>query len=1606
MMRKAFWITLSLAIGFLALAGVPTAQAQEATYPPLGEYVLIWRSVDRDPAGCRTLPDADPQASPACGGDPSPAAGDCTACQRPPAADLSAPTVCGSTPNEPPAQLWALLQELQARDQVEVYERLPDQRGLRLRADAEAVARLMNHPATDGLHLLAAITAPAPPTENPKIAVPAAPDVPPAKQSSVASPATEGAAPVILPVGPTGEVDSYTWVNNQGSNPPITYNWTEISSTGAVVAEGDDTYTAVELGFPFTFYGTAYTRAYVSSNGFISFGSGSRDWNNYPIPDPFDPNNAIYALWDDLNPSGGANGNVYVQKTGATTYVIEWREVAVHGSRVTFEIILNGSDNTILLQYQAVSSSSSATIGVENSYGTLATQYAYDSAGAIFANLAIKFTPTRATIYTVAGTVRDYNGTPVPWADIQVLEGPARPYNISTDAEGRYSLTLPQGAYTLRAEKPGYFSTPERSTTVPPDQTGVDLTFPQRFTISGVGRDYDGSVVKDAQVRTVSGPIFVYGSTDATGSYSLTVVAGAYQVEVSKTGYGSSASQTVAVPPSQSSVNFTFAQRYAVTGFVRDYRGLPLVAAKVSAAGIETTTGTSGSYALQLPDGLYCLNATGGNRPSPFPLAVLAPPGGSGLDFTFPEYFTITGVVRDYDGTLLSDISIRTSSGLSARTDANGRYTFLVVAGAYRVTADQEGRVEQPSIDIIVPPNRPDADITFARAYLLGGTVRDAANAALADVNVNVCPTDTGSCDYIWTKSDGRYQFLVPAGAWRVSVNKSGISSPPPQTVAVPPSQEAVDFVFASNQGGFVISGIVRDATGKGVPNLRVRARPGDCWNEATAYTATDGRYAINVSSAGGYLVEAGGERRVVSGPPSATNVDFAVKTYTIGGVVRDSAGKPMVSVEVKTQNLGETVYDYTDTQGRYTLSVPAGAFQVSAYRSGYLTPPSRRVVAPPDQANVDFIIPTGSRILGVVQDSLGRPISYAKVRAEGPEGAATVRTQACGAYELILPAGAYVVSVQASGYANPDAQSVSVPPDMKWLNFILATQVKPVIAGVVRSHDGSPVSGAYVSASGAGDWGSAYTDTGGAYRMSVAPGIYTVSVYKSGYASPTDQTVAVPPDRLEVNFTFLPRYSVHGTVRDGGNHPQADAQITAVSSICGLSATSARTDVSGAYTLTLTAGAYDVSASKDNYAATVIRQVTVPPDAAGFDFTIPLSTRYAVTGVVRDNTGAPLAKAYVSAYTCGRPGNGTYAGADGAYSLLLAPGAYRISASSSQSNYTSPPRDISVTGSTPGIDFDLSPPCCSVYGYVLDDEGAPVSNAYVRVRSGPSSSSDWTSSCGLYRLSLSQPGVYVIEATRGDHPNPVTKTVTLPPSRADADLVLSRGPGPDAKITGIIREENGEPAVGIAVLTCPGTGGACNEAGSTDLDGRYTLSLPPGLYAVYPDTYDTCFLHSSRGSVMRLPPDATVDFTLHRLTNRVSGRLTDNLGAPVYNAYVYAGDRDGYSQYSAYSDSNGNYIVRLSAGAWNLSPASSCSYVDPPDVSVTLPPDRSNLNFVLPRGEHTIEGIITDSSGAAMASVYVVASASGIGTVYAYSDAAGHYMLHVSAGNWQVAPS
>ena len=62
---------------------------------------------------------------------------------------------------------------------------------------------------------------------------------------------------------------------------------------------GDDSTAQVDLGFEFTYWGQTFTSAWVSSNGFVSFGtSADLCCNGQPLEQA--PRNTIYGMWTDL----------------------------------------------------------------------------------------------------------------------------------------------------------------------------------------------------------------------------------------------------------------------------------------------------------------------------------------------------------------------------------------------------------------------------------------------------------------------------------------------------------------------------------------------------------------------------------------------------------------------------------------------------------------------------------------------------------------------------------------------------------------------------------------------------------------------------------------------------------------------------------------------------------------------------------------------------------------------------------------------------------------------------------------------------------------------------------------------------------------------------------------------------------------------------------------------------------------------------------------------------------------------------------------------------------------------------------------------------------
>ena len=164
-----------------------------------------------------------------------------------------------------------------------------------------------------------------------------------------------------------------------------------VQGTSQVVLNGDDAFTNIALPFTFTFYGSPYATANVTSNGLLSFTDGTGVYTNTAIPDAGIPNTAIYAYWDDMyldNPTSA----VYTATLGSAPtrqFVIEWRNIRYFADavrRVDVAVILNEADSSIRTLYQNIAPGdglemgNSATMGIENQAGTVGLQYASNEA--------------------------------------------------------------------------------------------------------------------------------------------------------------------------------------------------------------------------------------------------------------------------------------------------------------------------------------------------------------------------------------------------------------------------------------------------------------------------------------------------------------------------------------------------------------------------------------------------------------------------------------------------------------------------------------------------------------------------------------------------------------------------------------------------------------------------------------------------------------------------------------------------------------------------------------------------------------------------------------------------------------------------------------------------------------------------------------------------------------------------------------------------------------------------------------------------------------------------------------------------------------------------
>lgn len=225
--------------------------------------------------------------------------------------------------------------------------------------------------------------------------------------------------------------NTYTTIKGNGG--------TRVTPADPAAATYDDRFYQVALPFTFNFYGTANTTAYLSTNGFLSFGGATNTGNALDSQQANSYTNNSFALaamplggsgnwvndraviapwWDDMQFTSGQQGGLYTllrtNGLGEQEFVIEWANIAFFNSTtdgVSFQVVLN-QNNWISFFYGDSASANtgntraaSATIGIHDLGGTTGNdrflQYSFNQVNAVAPGMGIHIIPAPASLALV-----------------------------------------------------------------------------------------------------------------------------------------------------------------------------------------------------------------------------------------------------------------------------------------------------------------------------------------------------------------------------------------------------------------------------------------------------------------------------------------------------------------------------------------------------------------------------------------------------------------------------------------------------------------------------------------------------------------------------------------------------------------------------------------------------------------------------------------------------------------------------------------------------------------------------------------------------------------------------------------------------------------------------------------------------------------------------------------------------------------------------------------------------------------------------------------------------------------------------------------------------
>ncbi|MFC1929067.1 carboxypeptidase regulatory-like domain-containing protein, partial [Chloroflexota bacterium] len=436
------------------------------------------------------------------------------------------------------------------------------------------------------------------------------------------------------------------------------------------------------------------------------------------------------------------------------------------------------------------------------------------------------------------------------------------------------------------------------------------------------------------------------------------------------------------------------------------------------------------------------------------------------------------------------------------------------------------------------------------------------------------------------------------------------------------------------------------------------------------------------------------------------------------------------------------------------------------------------------------------------------------------------------GVYSVTVEAGYYYLGTRVTGtsYAQ-HAEFVTVSANIS--NKYISLSQGFTVSGVVRDASTSnPISGANVwlyNPSAAIGYGDPQASSNGSYSITVTAGSYYLGTRVTGtsYAQ-YNEPIAISANIIDRDISLSQGFTVSGVVKDAlTSTPLSGATVWLHNLATGIGYGLPPTGGDGAYSITVTSGNYTLGARVAGYAQK-LENITISANIT--NKYISLSEGFTVSGVVEDaSTSNPISNARVWLHN---PSTGIGygcppTGADGAYSITVVAGSYRLGASAE--GYAQHNENITISTDITNKDISLSEGF-TVSGVVRDASTTnPIPGAHVWLYN-PSTDIGYgcprTSPDGAYSISVAA-GNYKLGADVEGYAQ-YYSSVAVSANISNRDISLSQG----FTVSGVVRDAStSNPISGANVWLhniSTDIGYGCPRTGP---DGAYSITVVAGNY-------------------------------------------------------------------------------------------------------------------------------------------------------------------------------